>query len=384
MRTLKLQTNVVFDHLDYATKRIVVEQGGTRSGKTYNIILFFVIKLLKESGKVFTICRASLPSLKGSVMRDFFEILSKMELYEEVHHNKTENTYWLNENLVEFVSVDQPQKIRGRKRDYLFINEANELTYDSWMQLAFRTEEMIVIDYNPSDEYNWIYDQVLTRDDCEFHITTYKDNPFLPAELITEIERLREADENYWQVYGLGQRGRSGELIYTHWQVIHEEDFPKNSEIIYGLDFGYVNPSAMVKVAIHEGAVYVDEMMYETKLTTTDLVNRIRGEGIGRYEEIFCDTADPAAIEELVRAKLNAKPSHKDVLEGIMKIKSMPLRITARSANVLKEIRNYKWKTDKDGKILEEVVKFSDHSLDALRYAVFTKLTTPSREWSIV
>ena len=127
MRTLKLQTNVVFDHLDYSQKRIVVEQGGTRSGKTYNIILFFVIKLLKEQGKTFTICRASLPSLKGSVMRDFFEILMKMEIYSEEFHNKTENTYWLNENLVEFVSVDQPQKIRGRKRNYLFINEANEL-----------------------------------------------------------------------------------------------------------------------------------------------------------------------------------------------------------------------------------------------------------------
>jgi phage terminase large subunit len=377
-----LKTNVVYDHLEESKKRITVEQGGTRSGKTYNIILFFVIKLMQEKGKVFTICRASLPSLKGSVMRDFFDILQRMGMYSEEYHNKTENTYWLNENLVEFVSVDQPQKIRGRKRNYLFINEANELNYEAWMQLAFRTEEKIVIDYNPSDEYSWIYDQVLTRDDCEFHITTYLDNPFLPSELVQEIERLREADENYWTIYGLGQRGQSSELVYTHWEVVSE--FPENCEVVYGLDFGYINPSALVKVGFKEGAVYVDEMLYEYKLTTTDLVARINAAGIERHNEIFCDNADPAAIEELSRARLNAKPAHKDVLEGIMKVKSMPLRITSRSVNVLKEIRNYKWKLDKNGKILEEVVKFSDHSLDAIRYAVFTKLYLPQRTWAIV
>jgi phage terminase large subunit len=377
-----LKTNVVYDHLEESKKRITVEQGGTRSGKTYKINLFFVIKLMQEKGKVFTICRASLPSLKGSVMRDFFDILQRMGMYSEEYHNKTENTYWLNENLVEFVSVDQPQKIRGRKRNYLFINEANELNYEAWMQLAFRTEEKIVIDYNPSDEYSWIYDQVLTRDDCEFHITTYLDNPFLPSELVQEIERLREADENYWTIYGLGQRGQSSELVYTHWEVVSE--FPENCEVVYGLDFGYINPSALVKVGFKEGAVYVDEMLYEYKLTTTDLVARINAAGIERHNEIFCDNADPAAIEELSRARLNAKPAHKDVLEGIMKVKSMPLRITSRSVNVLKEIRNYKWKLDKNGKILEEVVKFSDHSLDAIRYAVFTKLYLPQRTWAIV
>jgi phage terminase large subunit len=382
MRTLKLQTNVVFDHLDFATKRIVVEQGGTRSGKTYNIILFFVIKLLKEKGKVLTICRASLPSLKGSVMRDFFEILQRMELYREEYHNKTENTYWLNENLVEFVSVDQPQKIRGRKRDYLFINEANELTYDSWMQLAFRTEERIVLDYNPSDEYNWIYDKVLTRDDCEFFITTYRDNPFLPPELVEEIERLKEADENYWTVYGLGQRGKSGEMVYTHWKIV--DKLPNRGEKFYGLDFGYNVATALTEVEVHEGAVWVDEVLYETKLTTGDLIEKLKSLNISKRAEIFCDAAEPKTIEELTRARYNAKPADKDVTEGIRKVKSMPLYITARSSNIIKEIKNYKWKKNKDEVILDEPVKFNDHAMDALRYAVFTKLTAPSRAWAIV
>lgn len=353
-------------------------QGGTRSGKTYNIILFFVIKLLSETGKTLTICRASLPSIKGSVMRDFMEILLKMELYDERNHNKTESTYLLNGNLIEFVSVDQPQKIRGRKRSYLFINEANELNYEAWLQLAFRTQEKIVIDFNPSDTNSWIYDNVIPRDDADFHITTYRDNPFLEKSLVEEIERLQQADENYWRVYGLGQRGLSQDLVYTHWQLCKK--LP-DGETIYGLDFGYNNPSALVKIVFYEGAVYCRELLYETKLTTSDLVTKVKLLEIGSRDELFCDSAEPKTIEELVRAKLNAKPSDKDVTEGIRKVKSMPLFITDDSTNIIKELKNYKWKTDKDGKKLDEPVKFSDHSMDAIRYAVFTKLIMPTRSW---
>lgn len=379
---MQVDTNVVYDHLSQSEKRITVMQGGTRSGKTYNIILFFVIRLLQERGKTLSIVRASLPSLKGSVMRDFMEILLKLNLYNEDDHNKTESTYLLNGNLVEFVSVDQPQKIRGRKRSYLFINEANELNYEAWMQLIFRTTDKIVIDYNPSDEYHWIYDKVIPRDDAEFFITTYKDNPFLPKELIEEIERLQQADENYWRVYGLGERGISQQTIYTHWQEVPE--MPGGCEVFYGMDFGYNNPSSIVKVGLKEGTLYVQEMLYETKLTTYDLIERIKGLNIAPAAEIFADCAEPKTIEEIYRAGFNIKPSDKDVTEGIRKVKSMPLRIVSGSENVLKEIRNYKWKVDKEGKTLDEPVKFMDHSMDALRYAVFTKLITPVQPFYIL
>lgn len=382
MESIKLQTNPVFRHLSKSEKRITVEQGGTRSGKTYNIILFFVIKLLGESGKTFTVVRNSLPSLKGSVMRDFFDILLKMQLYSEAYHNKTESTYLLNGNLVEFVSVDQPQKIRGRKRNYLFINEANELNYEAWLQLAFRTEEKIVLDFNPSDEYSWIYEQVITREDCDFFITTYKDNPFLPKELVEEIERLQDADENYWRVFGLGQRGLSQETIYTHWQPCYK--LPGKGEVYYGQDFGYNVQSALVKIEQYEGAIYCEEMLYENKLTTGDLIERYKQMGIRKSDEVFCDAAEPKTIEELTRAGYNAKPAVKDVTEGIRKIKSMPLFITDNSTNVIKEIKNYKWKIDKNGKVLDEPVKFMDHALDSLRYAVFTKANQPSKTWAIV
>jgi len=191
---MNVTTNIVFEVLQNSQKKISVMQGGTRSGKTYNVLTWFIVKLLQEKGKTLTICRSSLPSIKGSVMRDFIEILSKYGLYSEEKHNKSENLYFLGGNIVEFVSTDQPQKIRGRKRNYLFINEANEVNYESWMQLALRTTEKIVIDYNPSDYYSWIYDKVVPREDADFTITTYKDNPFLEKSIVDEIERLKSAD----------------------------------------------------------------------------------------------------------------------------------------------------------------------------------------------
>lgn len=356
-------------------------QGGSRSGKTYNIILWYIVKLLQERGRTLTIVRQSLPSIKGSVLRDFIEILLKLGIYSEADHNKTEQTYNLNGNLVEFVSVDQPQKIRGRKRDYLFINEANELSYEAWMQLVFRTEKKIVLDYNPSDEYSWIYDHVTNRNDSDFHITTYRDNPFLPKELVEELERLKDADENYWLIYGLGQKGNKQDTIYTHYKIV--KSLPEG-ETIYGLDFGFNNPSAFVKVVFNDGQVFIDELLYETKLTTTDLVDRIQLLDISPYDEIFCDSAEPKTIEEICRSGLNAKPSNKDVLEGIRKIKSLPLFITERSTNIIKELKNYKWKTDKNGKKLDEPVKFMDHSLDAARYAIYTKLNAPNITWGVI
>jgi phage terminase large subunit len=375
----QVKTNVIYEYLGESKKRITVMQGGTRSGKTYNIILFFVIKLLQESGKTLTICRASLPSIKGSVMRDFLEVINKLGIYDESNHNKTESTYLLNGNLVEFVSVDQPQKIRGRKRNYLFVNEANEIDYDAWMQLIFRTEEKIVIDYNPSDEYHWIYDRVITRDDADFYITTFYDNPFLEKGIVDEIERLKEADENYWRIYGLGQKGQSGEIIYTHWQII--DYMPPIDDWCYGLDFGFNHPTSLVKVGFNENNVYVDEVIYESRLTTDDLIYAMKTLGVVKTKEMFCDHARPETIEELTRSGFNAKPADKSVQDGINSVKAKRVFITKGSVNTIKEIRNYKWKVDKDQKVLDEPVKFKDDAMDAMRYAIHTYVSKPKAKW---
>ena len=377
----KLQTNKIFEILQDSKKRITVMQGGSRSGKTYNILIWFIVKLLQENGKTLTVVRQSLPSIKGSVLRDFVDILTRLGIYSEDNHNKTEQIYQLNGNVIEFVSADQPQKIRGRARTYLFCNEANELSYEAWMQLIMRTEGKIVIDYNPSDLSSWIYDNVIPRDDADFYITTFKDNPFLPKELIDELERLKDADPNYWQIYGLGERGLSQDLIYLHWKTT--EEMPEG-ETVYGLDFGFNNPSSLVKVVFNDGIAYVKELLYETKLTTNDLVEKILALGLEKYDEIYCDAAEPKTIEELVRNGLNAKPANKDVTEGIRTIKGHPLVIHQDSVNLLKEIKNYRWKTDRNGMKLDQPVKFSDHALDAMRYAIFSKLTIPSVTWGAI
>jgi phage terminase large subunit len=207
--------NIVVDHLINSKKRITVEQGGSRSGKTYNILVWVIFYYCSQNeGHTVTICRKTFPSLRASVMRDFLEILQRYEIYEEKYHNKTNNEYALNGNLVEFISLDQPQKIRGRKRNLLYINEANELYFEDWQQLIMRTTGKVVIDYNPSDAFHWIYDKVIPREDCEFFKTTYKDNPFLEPELVKEIERLQGTDDDYWRIYGLGERGSSRATIF--------------------------------------------------------------------------------------------------------------------------------------------------------------------------
>ena len=351
------------------------------SGKTYNIITWFIVKLLQERGKTLTICRSSLPSIKGSVMRDFVEILSKYGLYSEEKHNKTDNIYFLAGNVVEFVSTDQPQKIRGRKRNYLFINEANEVNYESWMQLSLRTTEKIVIDYNPSDYYSWIYDKVIPREDADFKITTYLDNPFLEKGIVDEIERLKSADHEYWRVYGLGERAISEATIYTHWK--RRRNFPDGGDTFYGLDFGFNNQTALVRVKNFDGDLFVDQLIYDTKMSTALLIDRMRSLGLDRNSEIFADPAEPKTISEINKAGFNLKSAVKDVFAGINKVKSFPINIKSDSLDLLDEIKNYKWKTDADGNTLDEPVKFRDHLMDSMRYAIYTKYAKPKRGWVV-
>ena len=380
MQWKQKQPKTYYD-LKGSRKRIVINQGGTRSGKTYSTlqVLCEYCQRNRDSGAIISVIRKTLPALKGSAYRDFLEILQREGWYSENDHNKSEMYYNLFGNLFEFISVDQPQKIRGRKRTICFINEANELTWEDFFQLNIRTSDKIIVDYNPSDEFHWIYEKLQIREDADFFVSTYLNNPYLPQELIDEIELLRQADDNYWRVYGLGERGISQETVYTHWSY---GDFPEDCEVAYGVDFGYNVPSTVVKIGFKEASCYVSEALYETKLTTNDLIERLKGLGIERSDELFCDNAEPKTIEELCRAGYNAKPAEKDVYAGIQKVKSMPLIVTPESANLIKEIKSYKWKLDKNGKIHpdEVPVKFNDHAMDAMRYGIYTKLNRPKFE----
>ena len=377
---MTVDVNVVFEHLLDSQSKIVVEQGGTRSGKTYNILLYLIFHYCQKNvDKTVTICRKTFPAVRSSVMRDFIDILKQHNIYDEVHHNKSNSEYTLGGNLIEFISVDQPQKIRGRKRDVLFINEANELDYEDWQQLIFRTTEKIILDYNPSDEYHWIYDKVLNREDVEFYKTTYLDNKFLDPSIITEIERLKETDEQYWQIYGLGVRGVSKATIFNYIEVPH---IPHDAELIsYGADAGYTNdPSTLVSVYKKDYNLYIKEHLYRTMMTTRDISDVLKQQVTSR-SPIYFDAAEPRLIDELRRMGHNIQPSLKgrdSINAGIDLLKRFKIHITADSNNAIQEFRNYKWAEDRSGKLTNTPVDKNNHIIDAVRYATYSILSRPN------
>jgi len=374
-----IHTNKVFRSLVNDRNKIIVHQGGTRSGKTYNILLWIIFAYCEQNeNKTITVVRKSFPAVRGTVMRDFFTILNSYSLYDEELHLKTESAYKLNGNFVEFISLDQPQKIRGRKRDLLFINEANELNFEDWQQLIFRTSEQIVLDYNPSDEFHWIYDKVLTRKDCSFYQTTYKDNHFLPQQIVDEIELLKDTDQNYWNIYGLGLRGQSRSLIFEFQTCFN---IPSTAKLVSrGLDFGFTNdPTAMVATYIDGVNMYVEELIYSTGLTNQDISKEFDKLGLDRRDEIFADSAEPKSIEEIHRMGWNIKPTKKGEINlGLDMLRRYNIFVKNTSSNVIKEMRSYKYLEDKNGDLTNKPEDKNNHSCDALRYSILNKLMRPN------
>ena len=368
-------------HVKKCKSKIQIHQGGTRSGKTYSILTALIELCHKNSGLVITICRKTFPALRATAMRDFFEILNNEDVYNQDLHNKSDATYQLWGNMVEFISIDQPQKVRGRKRDVLFINEANEINLEDWRQLLLRTTGRVLLDYNPSDEFHWIYEEVIPREDAEFFRTTYKDNPFLPESVVLEIERFKTADENFWKVYGLGERGTSQATIFTHWKEINQ--IPNEYKLLTtGVDFGYTNdPTAIVRVYTDGHGFAVDELCYATRLTNSDIAKVLRDNQVNRSDVVICDSAEPKSIDEIHAHGFNTHGARKgkdSVKNGIQFLHSRPLLVTARSVNLIRELRNYKWKEDKNGKQLNEPVDSFNHAIDAMRYAITFNQTNPN------
>jgi phage terminase large subunit len=371
---------------------VIINEGGARSGKSFGtiqcLIYLATIRVLRIS-----IVSHSLPHIKRGAYRDFRLIMDDWGLWDEACFSYTDFIYTFpNGSYIELFGLEDESKARGPGRDILFINEANLLKKALFDQLAMRTTGQILLDLNPADLECWCYDIADKPGNLKIH-STYKDNRIyvegkwvsnLSETQIAYIEAYKDGDPYMWEVFGLGLRGRATDIIYTHWRLC--DKLPMKGEIFAGQDFGYNVPSAYVLCELYEGAIYAQEIIYKTKLTTSDLIEAYKDYGVSRTIEIFCDNAEPKTIEELQRAGYNAKPADKDVTEGIRKVKSMPLFIAQDSHNLLAEIKQYKWKTDAGGKPVkdkdkDEPIKMNDHACDALRYAVFTKMSTPSYSW---
>ncbi len=364
--------------------RVICNEGSTRSSKTYSEIQLACWICLRPDlygTKQISVVSPSLPHLKKGARKDFLTIADEWQFFREDDFNRTDNIYHFGKSYIEFFGVEETGKVRGPGRDILICNEANLISHTVYVQLALRTKEVIFLDYNPADEYSWVYEVADKPGNKKIHSTYLNNKNNLTKAQIEEIESLKDADENLWKVYGLGLRGTSSELIYTHWKICDE--LPNRGEQWYGQDFGYNVASALVKIEFYEGAIYWNQEIYETKLTTGDLAERYKSIGVDKRKEIYCDNAEPKAIEELRRAGYNAKPADKDVEEGIRKVKSYPLFITRRSIEGIKEAKSYKYKVKEDANgaklVLDEPVKFNDHFMDAGRYGTFTKLITPKK-----
>lgn len=379
MSDLIIKTTPVFQRNAWAYNsdaQIICNEGGSRSGKTYSIVQLLIGIAKNESNKRISIVSHSLPHIKRGALRDFKVIMESIGEWDEAAWSATNFIYSFNNgSYIELFGLEDESKARGPGRDILFVNEANLINKTLFDQLAMRTTGKIFADWNPADFNSWVYDLSDAEGSYKIH-STYLDNIHNLSPLqVSYIEKYKDLPDDFmWKVYGLGLRGAAKELIYTNWKNVKE--LPGKGEVIYGLDFGYTAPCAMVKVEVYDDCIYAEETLYRSGLTVSDLGAYLKTLNLG-HTPIYADAAEPKSIEEIRRYGLNIHPADKDVWAGILKVKSMNLLI-AGGENLKAELGSYKWKKDKNDNVLEEPIKMNDHLLDALRYAVFTHLGKPA------
>ena len=346
-------------------KRFIINEGGSRSSKTYSLCQLMIIYCLQNNNKVVSVIRKTFPALRATVLRDFIEILKEIGLYRQEAHNKSEHIYtFANGSMVEFFSVDDEQKIRGRKRDIAWCNEANELYFDDFTQLNMRTEGKMIFDYNPSDSASWLYE--LPAEESIKIKSTYKDNPFLPDSIKAQIEDLARTDEALYQIYALGEKAISKSNIYSQWSFVAHRP-SRFVKYVYGLDFGYNHPSALMRVYYCDNDIYIEPVIYESYLTTTMLIEKLATLGIEQTVTILADYSRPEIIQEMNIAGYDVQNANKVVKKGIDNLKTFGVFCQDDKA-IRREYENYKWKKIGDF-ITDEPVKLFDDAMDAIRYA---------------
>lgn len=354
------------------SKRIRAIQGGTAASKTVSIVLYLIARAQSDKKPTTTsIVSESLPHLKRGAMKDFLQILKEHNYFDDNLWNKSDFTYTFETgSKIEFFSVDQPEKVRGPRRERLFINEANNIPHETFDQLEVRTSEFIFLDWNPVSDF-WFYEHVLSRPDVDYITLTYKDNEALDKSIVESIEK-RMARKDWWTVYGLGLLGEVEGKIYRDWKII--DSVPHEARLErYGVDFGYTNdPTAIVAVYYYNGGYIVDQIAFQKGLSNkqiADLINNLD------KAIVVADSAEPKSIDEMIQYGLNVVPAKKgpdSVRNGIQVVQTQRISMTKRSVDVIKEYRNYLWQKDREGKIINEPEHIWSHSMDAIRYAINT------------
>jgi phage terminase large subunit len=357
-------------------KRRAINQGGTSSSKTYSILQCLIWIALTFPSKTISVVSETFPHLQKGAIRDFKNILGTN--FDESSWHSTNSVYTFpSGSIIEFFSVDDSRKARGPRRDVLFLNEVNNIGYEAYDQLDMRTNEFTFGDYNPVGEF-FIHEKGILDDPQNVYIhSTYLDaKEYLPATVVENIESHKDKDPNWWRVYGLGEVGNVEGLVHPYFSLI--DSFPVGFDTFYGLDFGFSSdPAALVKCCIINGHLICDELIYEKGLTNDAIARRMDQLGIVKgYDEIWADSAEPKSIMEIHRYGFNIKPVFKapdSVVTGIQKVNQFKQVWTKRSLNGIKEQRNYRYITDKDGRITNKPIDDFNHLQDARRYACMMK-----------
>jgi phage terminase large subunit len=371
-----INTTVTFENLLESKSRVSQHIGGTRSGKTYAILQYLIVQAL-ETQQTITIVRKTIPSLKRTVIKDFSDILKGLNIWKEDDFNISDRIYKLGGSTIQFINSDDADKLRGLKSDILFIDEASEIDEESFFQLSIRTTARIILAYNPTvSPYSWLRQM----QDCDRFVTTYKDNIYLPTEMVKAIEELEIKNPKYWKIYGKGEFAPNDKAIFE-FDIV--DDFDADF-VAFGLDFGYsVDPCAMVAVYKKGDELYLEEVFYEKNLVTNDIIAKLNKAGIDKSYEIWCDSAEPRLIEELYRSGFNTKAVTKgpdSINFGINVMKNYKIKIAKASQNLINEFYAYQYITDKHGYVTDKPEGGLDHAIDAARYAVMMKLSQKAQK----
>lgn len=393
---MKIRASRLLHECRSSDKTGIALEGGSRSTKTWTGIQYHLLYCQenKNKGKEITISRDRLTWLKITLMRDFKQILNEWGWWREKHFNKSESTYELWGNLISFIGLDEPAKLHGMKQHRFWINEtigtpgsAYNPSLDDFDQLEMRTDEGWMLDYNPKVTQHWIYDRVLTRADVLWLHSTQLDNPFLSDKIRSKILSYEPtpiniatgtADEVKWLIYGLGKRGAHEGVIFKN--VSFVRDIPEGAKLIArGLDFGFTNDvTALFDVWMAGGELYLDELIYETGLTNSDISKKMEGLALNKYQDIIADSAEQKSIEELKRLGWRVEAALKgpdSIMKGIDTLKQYKINVTERSINFKAEVENYVWKKDlQTNKFLNIPIDDFNHGWDAVRYVALNRL----------
>lgn len=354
------------------TKRVKVIPGGTSAGKTFGILPILIDLAARTPKLEISVVSESIPHLRKGALKDFLKIMKATGRYIDANYNRTFLVYtFSNGSYIEFFSADQEDKVRGPRRNILYINECNNVRFDTYHQLAIRTSHEIWLDFNPSNEF-WAYTELANDEDVEWLTLTYKDNEALSASIVKEIEKAKEKAktskywENWWNVYGLGKLGSLEGVIFNNYSII--DNLPTEAKKVgSGLDFGYTNdPTALVDVYEWNGKRILDEVCYRTGMLNGDIANQCE-KGI----IVYADSAEPKSIEEIKRTGVLIKGVTKgkdSILFGIQIMQQQEYIITSSSVNIIKEFRQYCWDVDKSGNKMNKPIDQFNHAIDAIRY----------------